>query len=73
MQSAKIPFRLVTNETSRPINKILGTLNMLGYEVTEQDLISPVPAVIKILKDGNLRPFLMIHPEVTHNVILTKF
>ncbi|CAH1406040.1 unnamed protein product [Nezara viridula] len=64
LQSAKIPFRLVTNETSRPVNKILSTLNMLGYEVTEEDLISPVPAVVKILKNDNLRPFLLIHPEV---------
>ncbi|XP_014270964.1 phospholysine phosphohistidine inorganic pyrophosphate phosphatase [Halyomorpha halys] len=64
LQSAKIPFRLVTNETSRPIKTILSTLKTLGFEVTEKDLICPVPAVIKILKKDNLRPFLMIHPEV---------
>lgn len=64
LQLAKIPFRLVTNETSRPIHKILSALNMLGYEVSEKDLTCPVPAVVKILKNENLRPFLMIHPEV---------
>uniref|UniRef100_A0A0A9YF17 Phospholysine phosphohistidine inorganic pyrophosphate phosphatase n=1 Tax=Lygus hesperus TaxID=30085 RepID=A0A0A9YF17_LYGHE len=64
LQSAKFPFRVVTNETLKPRKTILSTLSMLGYNIEEKILFSPVPAAVEILKRENLRPHLLVHPRM---------
>ncbi|KAF6209531.1 hypothetical protein GE061_015279 [Apolygus lucorum] len=64
LQSANFPFRLVTNETLKPRKTILSTLSMLGYNIDEKILFSPVPATVEILKRENLRPHLLVHPRM---------
>uniref|UniRef100_A0A023F9B8 Phospholysine phosphohistidine inorganic pyrophosphate phosphatase n=1 Tax=Triatoma infestans TaxID=30076 RepID=A0A023F9B8_TRIIF len=64
LQSMGFPFRLITNETLKPKSTIRNTLQMLGYEVNEQDMQCPVPFLKEILIKENLRPHLLLHPRM---------
>lgn len=64
LQAAGIPFRLVTNETLKPRKWINQVLSMLGYNIEENHMFHPVPALIQVLKKENLRPHLFLHPRM---------
>lgn len=55
---------MVTNETLKPKKTIHDTLNLLGYEINEQHMFSPVPAMLEILRKEELRPHLLVHPRM---------
>ncbi|XP_075235196.1 phospholysine phosphohistidine inorganic pyrophosphate phosphatase-like isoform X3 [Lycorma delicatula] len=55
--------RLVTNETQTTVKGLVKKLHNLGFNVNEKDIFAPIPAVIKIVKNENLHPFLLLHPD----------
>ncbi|XP_075235204.1 phospholysine phosphohistidine inorganic pyrophosphate phosphatase-like isoform X8 [Lycorma delicatula] len=63
LQDSKFPFRLVTNETQTTVKGLVKKLHNLGFNVNEKDIFAPIPAVIKIVKNENLHPFLLLHPD----------
>lgn len=64
LRHSKIPFRFVTNETARTRPNLVTKLNSLGFSLSESEIISPGVATSAYLKEKNLRPFLLVHPEL---------
>ncbi|MCL4121700.1 UNVERIFIED_CONTAM: hypothetical protein GTU68_037258 [Idotea baltica] len=64
LKSAGLPLRLLTNETCATKEAILKKLNHHGYSFVPEDIFSPIPAVKAILKEKNLRPHILVYPDV---------
>jgi phospholysine phosphohistidine inorganic pyrophosphate phosphatase len=64
LREAGLTIRLVTNETQITRRALAGSLLDLGYFVQEGDIVPPCPALISLLKQDNLRPHLLVHPNV---------
>ena len=64
LREAGLLIKLVTNETQLTRSTIVSSLLSLGYSVQEQDVLPPCPALISLLKKENLRPHLLVHPNV---------
>ncbi|XP_054167128.1 phospholysine phosphohistidine inorganic pyrophosphate phosphatase-like [Oppia nitens] len=59
-----IPFRFCTNETQRTTDSLVSKLRRFGYELDKSEVIAPAPAVRHMLIKQNLRPYLLIYPEL---------
>jgi len=59
-----LSLRFVTNTTRRTSAAILDRLGRLGFDVEPDQLFSAPLAVKKVLEDRNLRPMLLIHPDL---------
>lgn len=64
LREAGLTLRLVTNETQKTRRTLAESLLDLGYSVQERDIIPPCPALISLLKRENLRPHLLVHPNL---------
>ena len=67
LASAGIPVRFVTNETQSTREAIHAKLQNIGFTITEEHIFPPAPACVKVLKEKNLRPHLLVHPDVRLN------
>lgn len=63
LNKAGIPVRYCTNETSCTKNQIVNKLKNYGFDIELSKVFSPIPAVCAILKERNLRPFLLVSPD----------
>ncbi|GBL78075.1 Phospholysine phosphohistidine inorganic pyrophosphate phosphatase [Araneus ventricosus] len=64
LRHSKIPFRFVTNETQRTRPDLVAKLKSIGFSISESEIFSPGVATSAYLKQKNLRPFLLVHPEL---------
>ena len=57
---------LVSNETTQPTTDLVAKLHILGFTwVTEDDVMTPVPAVKDVIKHEGLNPYLVVHKQVS--------
>ncbi|XP_022186589.2 phospholysine phosphohistidine inorganic pyrophosphate phosphatase isoform X1 [Nilaparvata lugens] len=59
-----IPFRIVTNESQCNVSQLLRMLQRMGFHLKADDIFSPIPAVVELLRKENLRPHLIVNPSV---------
>lgn len=64
LRQKKIPFRFVTNETQRTRPDLASKLNSVGFSLSESEILSPGIVTSAYLKKMNLRPFLLVHPQL---------
>ncbi|CAL4149297.1 unnamed protein product, partial [Meganyctiphanes norvegica] len=64
LKECGVPVRLVTNETCATREAVVDKLQHHGYNVTVEQIFSPVPAVLSVLKERKLIPHLLVHPAV---------
>jgi phospholysine phosphohistidine inorganic pyrophosphate phosphatase len=64
LREAGLAIRFVTNETQITRRTMVSSLLDLGYSVQERDIVPPCPALISLLQQENLRPHLLVHPNV---------
>jgi HAD superfamily hydrolase (TIGR01458 family) len=64
LRDAGIPFRFVTNTTTRPRARLVADLGRLGLVVDPADLFTPASLVRDRIVARGLRPFLLIHPDL---------
>ncbi|GFR11761.1 phospholysine phosphohistidine inorganic pyrophosphate phosphatase [Trichonephila clavata] len=64
LRQKKIPFRFVTNETQRTRPDLVSKLNSIGFSLSESEILSPGIVTSAYLKKMNLRPFLLVHPQL---------
>jgi len=64
LREAGLQIRLVTNETQSTRQTLATALADLGFSVQERDIIPPCPALVTLLKRENMRPHLLVHPNV---------
>ncbi len=56
-------MKLVSNETQTSRVGIVKKLRKHGFDVCVDDIMTPCPAVVQVLQEGNLRPHLLVHPD----------
>lgn len=64
LRAANYQVRYVTNETQIPPDKIAEKLETFGFKAYENEVFSPIPATIRVLKERNLIPHLLVHDDV---------
>ena len=64
LRAAGAPFKFVTNTTRRPLARIVADLAALGLEATREDVFTPAALARAFLRQHNLSPFLIVHPEL---------
>jgi phospholysine phosphohistidine inorganic pyrophosphate phosphatase len=64
LRSAGMPIRFCTNESSLTRKNLADKLRRLGFkDLSEEEIFSPLPAVLAELKRRQLRPHLLVHPD----------
>ncbi|XP_019635548.1 PREDICTED: phospholysine phosphohistidine inorganic pyrophosphate phosphatase-like [Branchiostoma belcheri] len=63
LKQSGLSVRFCTNETQCTRDHLVAKLSGLGFQVTREEVFSPAPAACLVLKDRNLRPHLLIHPD----------
>ncbi|CAG2122446.1 unnamed protein product, partial [Medioppia subpectinata] len=59
-----IPFRFCTNETQRTTESLVNKLRRFGFDLQVSDVFAPAPAVRQMLIKQQLRPQLLVYPEL---------
>ncbi|GBL78069.1 Phospholysine phosphohistidine inorganic pyrophosphate phosphatase [Araneus ventricosus] len=59
-----IAIRFITNDSRRTPAELVKKLQSLGFTVSENEICSPLPVVIRTLETLGLRPYLMVHPDI---------
>ena len=64
IRAAKLPLKFITNTTRRPLRRIVSDLAQLGLQVAMEDVYTPAAIAQEFLRCRNLRPFLVVHPNL---------
>lgn len=64
LSKSSINYGFLTNETEKTRELLVQKLNGIGFNLTEQQIISPGIICKKYLQSNNLRPHLLISPEL---------
>lgn len=64
LREAGLTIRFLTNETQMTRRKLAASLIDLGFCLQERDIIPPCPALVTLLKRENMRPHLLVHPDI---------
>jgi len=64
LRTARLPFKFVTNTTRRPLARIVADLVALGLDVRQEDVYTPAALALDYLRRRDLKPFLVVHPEL---------
>jgi len=62
LKTSHIPFKLCSNESTETRANFAAKLTKHGFNITSDDIVCPVPAMVDLLKQENLRPHLLVHP-----------
>uniref|UniRef100_A0A0N5C2D2 Phospholysine phosphohistidine inorganic pyrophosphate phosphatase n=1 Tax=Strongyloides papillosus TaxID=174720 RepID=A0A0N5C2D2_STREA len=60
-EESKVAF--VSNESSHTRQHLLDRLTRLGFKLNMNDIYTPAPVAIDIMKKNNLRPYLLVHKD----------
>ncbi|XP_041368139.1 phospholysine phosphohistidine inorganic pyrophosphate phosphatase-like [Gigantopelta aegis] len=63
LKASSLPVRFCTNETQCTKRMLVDKLQHLGFTMSENEVFPPAPAMCHILKQRNLRPHLLVHPD----------
>ncbi|XP_054222505.1 phospholysine phosphohistidine inorganic pyrophosphate phosphatase isoform X3 [Homo sapiens] len=64
LKRSRLKVRFCTNESQKSRAELVGQLQRLGFDISEQEVTAPAPAACQILKERGLRPYLLIHDGV---------
>jgi HAD superfamily hydrolase (TIGR01458 family) len=64
IRAAQLPLKFITNTTRRPLRRIVSDLAQLGLQVQAGDIYTPASIAEDLLRRRNLRPFLVVHPDL---------
>lgn len=64
LRKAQMPFRLVTNTTRRSKRVLIDDLLSEGFDIGPGEIFTPAQAAVDMLRDNNLSPYLLIHPDL---------
>ncbi|XP_060097433.1 phospholysine phosphohistidine inorganic pyrophosphate phosphatase isoform X1 [Heteronotia binoei] len=64
IKASGLKLQFCTNETQATREKFVKKLQRLGFDIVVNEVTAPAPAVCHILKERNLRPYLLVHDDV---------
>ncbi|XP_033756319.1 phospholysine phosphohistidine inorganic pyrophosphate phosphatase-like [Pecten maximus] len=65
LKEAGLPVRFCTNETTCTRQVLVDRLKGFGFDIKPEEVFPPIPAMCQVLKERNLRPHLLIHPNAS--------
>ncbi|XP_059489012.1 phospholysine phosphohistidine inorganic pyrophosphate phosphatase-like [Neocloeon triangulifer] len=68
-----LKIRFVTNETQETKRSLVSKLTNMGFSLSEDEVISPCPAMVHELQNKGLRPHLLVHPRVVEDFSTVSF
>lgn len=71
LRKAGIPFRFCSNTSTKPSSEVIKSLRSFGFDVKDDEVFTPIPALKKFLKVNNYRPFLLLDPNT--DSLFTEF
>lgn len=67
LRRAGVALRFVTNTTRRPRRAILDSLRDLGFDIADEEVLTPASAVCERLRARGQSPYLLIHPDLAED------
>lgn len=64
VREAGVPIRFLTNTSRKPSGTVLDKLRDLGFEASEDEVLTAPGAVARHLKARNLKPWLLVDPDI---------
>src|SRR4249919_3970000 len=64
IRAAQLPLKFITNTTRRPLRRIVSDLAQLELQVAMEDVYTPAVIAQEFLRCRNLKPFLVVHPDL---------
>ena len=64
IRAAQLPLKFITNTTRRSLRRIVSNLAQLRLQVEMEDVYTPAAIAQEFLRCRNLRPFLVVHPNL---------
>lgn len=64
LQASGLPIRYVTNTTRSPRQRLMTRLCQMGFDIEERSLFTAPIATRQYVKQNQLRPYLLIHPDL---------
>ncbi|MDL0433600.1 TIGR01458 family HAD-type hydrolase [Marinobacter sp. TBZ242] len=64
VREASVSCRFLTNTSRKPSRAVLEQLRKLGFEATEEEVLTAPAAVARHLDARNLKPWLLVHPDI---------
>ncbi|WP_404369046.1 TIGR01458 family HAD-type hydrolase [Marinobacter sp.] len=64
LREAGLSCRFLTNTSRKPASAVLDQLRDQGFDVNEDEVMTAPQAVAAYLKEHDLRPWLLIHPDI---------
>lgn len=71
LKSAGVPLRLCSNTSTKSPLSVAHTLNSLGFDISPDEVYTPIPAVKHYLRQNKLRPFVIVDPGEQYTSLLT--
>jgi len=62
LRASNLPFKLCSNESTQTRSQFADKLRGHGFELEDTDILCPAPVLASVLKDKQMRPFLVVHP-----------
>jgi len=62
LKSAGVPIRLCSNTSTKSPQSVAHTLTSLGFDISPDEVFTPIPAVKHYLQQNMLRPFVIVDP-----------
>lgn len=67
LETAGLPFRLITNTTRRPKRRLLADLAAAGFDIAPEAVFTPAQAAVDFLRRRGLSAYLLIHPDLAED------
>lgn len=64
LRERQIPFRLLTNTTRTTRVKLAEKLRRFGFEVAEDEIVTPASVAGAVLERDGAKPHLLVHPDL---------
>jgi len=72
LKRSRIPFRIVSNNSTRSPDLIVQKLRMKGFDLRSEDFISPVAVLPDYLKEKNLKRLFVIGTQMLRSFLSEK-
>ncbi|XP_060064947.1 phospholysine phosphohistidine inorganic pyrophosphate phosphatase-like isoform X1 [Ylistrum balloti] len=63
LKEAGLPVRFCTNETTYTSQALVEKMKGFGFDIKPEEVFSPIPAMCQVLKERELHPHLLVHPN----------
>ncbi|XP_062859589.1 phospholysine phosphohistidine inorganic pyrophosphate phosphatase [Trichomycterus rosablanca] len=64
LKASDLKLRFCTNESQATREKFVAKLRRMGFEIDVDEVFSPAPATVAVLKKRGLRPHLLVHDDL---------